>query len=287
MDSARGNAADSPRSPARTQPRFTAHPLLRSSSPSNHPKDKDAPADVLAHSLLSDSPSTPQHADSHAVSLVDRPAPPSACAFPDHSSAIGGPEPSTVTTTTKRVPPRTPNATHDDELEMKPLAASSATGNAQRHAAEPAHRAWDAQASDVTSTSTAVQTRRYSVSSQAPLLAPATDHTPVAASAIFAREAAPLALPALDAYISTLPAPSFPSFDASKHTMFPPLDRLEASGKSLDDLEHNATIPHWWQNRSKYFGSLSSISLSITVSPSTLASKDVTRDSCLVTAPPQ
>ena len=97
----------------------------------------------------------------------------------------------------------------------------------------------------------------------------ASTHKPIPATTVFSRSAAPLALPDLDNYIASLPGPSFPSFPEAKQSsssgFFPPLDRLEASGKTLDDLEHNAQVPHWWQNRNKLFGAFTTLSLAITV----------------------
>ncbi|KAI0695179.1 hypothetical protein BC835DRAFT_1273773 [Cytidiella melzeri] len=97
-----------------------------------------------------------------------------------------------------------------------------------------------------------------------------TSHIPVAASLIFSRGAAPLSFPDLDKYLSSIPAPSFPTFtklhvnQGKPPIMFPPMQLLASSGESLDDLEHNSRIPHWWQNRGKIFGALSGLALSIT-----------------------
>ncbi|KAI0348576.1 hypothetical protein BDW22DRAFT_1319309 [Trametopsis cervina] len=97
-----------------------------------------------------------------------------------------------------------------------------------------------------------------------------TSHQPVAASVVFSRGAAALSFPELDRYLSNIPAPSFPIFTklyANKDrppAMFPPMQFLAASGQSLEDLEHNAQIPHWWQNRNKIFGFLVSTALSVT-----------------------
>lgn len=91
--------------------------------------------------------------------------------------------------------------------------------------------------------------------------------TPIAAATVFARGAAPLSFPELDAHLSSISPPPFHSL-ASKDgvpAMFVPFQVLTASGKTLDDLEKNAQIPHWWQNRNKIVGSLASLALSITV----------------------
>jgi hypothetical protein len=80
-------------------------------------------------------------------------------------------------------------------------------------------------------------------------------HKPIPLSEITARNAAPLHLPALDKYLETLPAPDFErwkkederknrSKNASKGVgMFPPMDRLAATGHSIEDLETNSHIP--------------------------------------------
>lgn len=92
-------------------------------------------------------------------------------------------------------------------------------------------------------------------------------HNPVPATTIFARDAAPLSFPELDAHLSALSPPSFHSGrgkDGKPH-MFPPVQLLAASGQTLDDLEKNTRVPHWWQNRNKIVGALASLALSITV----------------------
>ncbi len=93
-------------------------------------------------------------------------------------------------------------------------------------------------------------------------------HSPIAASVVFSRNASPLSFPDLDKNIASLPAPSFPSsvLSAGQDTsIFPPMELLAASGKSLEDLENNSQIPHWWQSRNTLFGAMVSIALSITV----------------------
>jgi hypothetical protein len=96
-------------------------------------------------------------------------------------------------------------------------------------------------------------------------------HKPVAASVIFSRCAVPLSFPELDRLLSRIHAPLFPTFtklhaeQGKGPHMFPPMKLLALSGKSLEDLEHNSQIPHWWQNRNKIFGFLVSLVLSITV----------------------
>lgn len=106
-----------------------------------------------------------------------------------------------------------------------------------------------------------------------PLVQKAPAHNPIPLSTIFSRKAVPLSLPKLDDYIARLPAASFPSLaddakgksKAPAAVMFPPMDQLAASKKSLADLEHNATIPPGWRNCGAILSNLISIVLGITV----------------------
>ena len=102
-----------------------------------------------------------------------------------------------------------------------------------------------------------------------PSTTPATSYQPIAAAIIFDRSAAPLYLPHLDDYLASLPAPSFPrSFPPSKGKgtpMFPPMDRIAVSGKTLEDLEDNSQVAPWYRNRTSIFGSLTRWSLALTV----------------------
>lgn len=92
-------------------------------------------------------------------------------------------------------------------------------------------------------------------------------HNPIPATTVFARNAAPLSFPELDAHLAAIPPPAFHT-QASKDgkaTMFPPLQLLAASKKTLEDLEDNNQIPSWYANRNKISGALASLALSITV----------------------
>ncbi|KAI0361534.1 hypothetical protein OH77DRAFT_1545714 [Trametes cingulata] len=105
-----------------------------------------------------------------------------------------------------------------------------------------------------------------------PLTRSSGPHTPIPLSDILARSAAPVSLPKLDEYISTLEMPSFPAVDSSSTgkgkgkapdvAMFPPLERL--AGTTLVDLENNATIPPAWRNRQSIFSGLLNVALSVT-----------------------
>ncbi|TFY82650.1 hypothetical protein EWM64_g1361 [Hericium alpestre] len=98
----------------------------------------------------------------------------------------------------------------------------------------------------------------------------ASNHIPVPAATVFARKAAPLALPDLDTYIASLPMPSFHTISqaakrkAGDVPMFIPMDRLAASGKSIEDLETNSQVRPFWRNRNSIFSALVDIALGIT-----------------------
>ncbi|OBZ79861.1 hypothetical protein A0H81_01055 [Grifola frondosa] len=120
--------------------------------------------------------------------------------------------------------------------------------------------------------STVSSVYKYTTSSSPTLVQLSRDlgpHTPVALSKILARDAAPLSLPRLDGYISSLPAPSFPSLQQQKGkgkdtpvTMFPPMGQL--AGRMLADLENNAEIAPTWRNRNIIFATITSVVLDIT-----------------------
>lgn len=95
------------------------------------------------------------------------------------------------------------------------------------------------------------------------------NHRPIPATVVFARKAAPLHLPKLDNYLESLPPPLFTTYGAAEKSrpgsgMFPPMDRLAHLGRSIDDLETNASVPPFWRDRSSIFGGLVSAAMSIT-----------------------
>lgn len=176
-----------------------------------------------------------------------------------------------------KILPARPN---EDEYEMEKLLPNSgfSTGaNAPRtppgtlRSRSPFKLPADSDSASVASTSTIIHEKTL----------PLGPHTPIPATTIFARDAAPLYIPHLDEYISTIPAPSFPSLPVvsqysgsgkgkgkEKTTgsgMFPPMDRLAATGKTLDDLEHNSEVAPGWRNRDTIFGILTSAALGLTV----------------------
>ncbi|KAL0951249.1 hypothetical protein HGRIS_007967 [Hohenbuehelia grisea] len=91
-------------------------------------------------------------------------------------------------------------------------------------------------------------------------------HSPIPATTLFARKAAPLFLPKLDTLLESLPKPefSFPAYSRNEPQMFPPMDRLAASGRSIEDLELNSQEPPFWRNRKTILGSAVNIILGFT-----------------------
>lgn len=52
--------------------------------------------------------------------------------------------------------------------------------------------------------------------------------------------------------------------------MFPPMDALAATGKSIEDLETNTTVAPWWRNKTGILGIFNNAILGLTVSCSSL-----------------
>jgi hypothetical protein len=97
-----------------------------------------------------------------------------------------------------------------------------------------------------------------SITSRSP--PPYLDHSPIPAKDVFARNAWPLHLPALDEYLSRIPAPSFSAYQRHQPpitkkgkekvvpaTLFPPFEML--GKKSIDELSHNSPIPQFYNDR--------------------------------------
>lgn len=106
--------------------------------------------------------------------------------------------------------------------------------------------------------------RRFDARASAP-------HSAIPAVTVFSRKAAPLYLPKLDEYVASLPPPTFSNLPPKRShkndeaTMFPPMDRLAVSGRTLEDLETNNSVPPFWRNRKSILGGLTNALLSITV----------------------
>lgn len=94
------------------------------------------------------------------------------------------------------------------------------------------------------------------------------NHSSVPAAVVFGRFSAPLFIPKLDRYLASLPIPEFSTNRKGTETdvtMFPPMDRLAAEKKSLDELEHNSSPTPAWRSRNTWFGLAVSWVLGITV----------------------
>jgi len=96
------------------------------------------------------------------------------------------------------------------------------------------------------------------------------DHAPISAPTVFSRHAAPLSLPRLDKYISSLPIPEFSSSSRTKadakQKKFMPLDHLEMTGRSLESLETNYRRKPAWRNSKSILSGLVNVVLGVTVS---------------------
>ena len=108
--------------------------------------------------------------------------------------------------------------------------------------------------------------RSHSTSSGQNAIDDSRDHVPVSAHTIFSRNAAPLSLPQLDKYISALPPPPFSPSRSTNKAMFPPLDRLAATGRSIESLETNSKAIPIWRNCNSILHALVSLVLGLTVS---------------------
>ena len=108
--------------------------------------------------------------------------------------------------------------------------------------------------------------RSHSTSSGQKSIDDSRDHVPVSAHTIFSRNAAPLSLPELDKYISALPPPPFSPSRGANKAMFPPLDRLAATGRSIESLETNFKAVPSWRNCNSILHALVNLVLGLTVS---------------------
>jgi len=92
------------------------------------------------------------------------------------------------------------------------------------------------------------------------------NNKPIAATVLFGRNTHPLSLPKLDQYLSSLKPPSFflKQVDG-KGIMFPPLDQLERTGLSLDDLVSNTKVPPLWRDRTSILWKITSFLIDLLV----------------------
>jgi len=94
-------------------------------------------------------------------------------------------------------------------------------------------------------------------------------HRPVPAPTLFGRNTVPLYLPKLDKYLSSLPAPEFTKWKGKGKEkdvpMFPPMEQLAASKRTIDDLEHNSTITPGWRDRIFWFSLANDTAIGVVV----------------------
>lgn len=90
--------------------------------------------------------------------------------------------------------------------------------------------------------------------------------TPVPATVIFARNAAPLYLPQLDKCLAELSSPPFAHRDENATQMFPLMDKLTKSGITLHDLESNDKLVPIWRYRKNVLGAILGGAVGILVS---------------------
>ncbi len=93
------------------------------------------------------------------------------------------------------------------------------------------------------------------------------DHAPISAPTVFSRHAAPLSLPQLDKYISSLPLPTFSSRSRTEADTkkFVPLDRLASTRRGIESLETNYKEKPAWRNCNLILGGLVNIVVGVTV----------------------
>lgn len=246
-------AGQSPRSSPQTSSRAQLNRTEQ--RPSSLPHPPPTPARFLKHS--------PSHERDKNVDVDSNP-----------SISLAGATASAHSTSIKTLAETTADIA--DELGVSNLHFREGSGNARKarlalgrsHSRSPSHSDEELLLPErshtnqyhIPSTSSVDYTHQTSLQSS--------KHTAIALATICSRNAAPLSLPRLDAYISSLPSPSFatvPDKVVVREKMFVPMDRLAACGRSIEDLEVNAQIAPSWRNRKSIFGSLVNIFLGITV----------------------
>lgn len=276
--------------PTPTPARFVTHPLLRRREPSTADQEDDP---VLPESSVSSGstatyvPISTHDEDEGAVLAKET----ADADVTDEPLSVLGRQRSAFTTGSSWplnsgwVNGRA-DAVYEPPIEMKGLLSGDTTGSSQTTLpAGPSSTRRDslyhADSTSLASTSTVYKNPPMS-SSTVTLVQPSRiigPHTPIPLSRILARDAAPICLPKLDEYISSLEIPTFPITYSGKTgktkgkgrhmaadlVVFPPLDRLE--GTTIVDLENNAKISPAWRNRDTIFSSLSNVALGITVCP--------------------
>lgn len=243
-------------------PKFLAHPLLRRREPSQADDDGEGVA-LLADAQV---PGVEQDQDGsssgygqvghdYTVDVTDGLPRASGRSYPNSRLPFGA----TAATTLEDNPLSSLGTSSDGGLpSVHPMSSASQgflTGSSPSSVTAVSH----VQKQSLRSTTTAVH--GGGTQSQS--------HTPIPLTTVFSRKAPPLYLPKLDDYISSLPAPSYVASEQTKKpttpTMFPPMQALADTKKTLADLEHNATIPPGWRNCSGIFSTLLSLTIGVTV----------------------
>ncbi|KAH9936996.1 uncharacterized protein B0H18DRAFT_925256 [Fomitopsis serialis] len=268
--SSEGHLTGTDASPA--PPSFLAHPLLRRREPSQAEDDGEDAA-LLAHAqapgerqddaLTSSSHS--QYGYDYSVDVTD-----------------GLPMASGRSYTTSRVPFANTKVV-PEAIQMSSLQRhDNVNDGLPRDSPRPSTSSGLRTGAPSSSTTAMSRLQRLSVSSTTTAvgrvqLGPHTPNTPIPLATVFSRKAPALYLPKLDDYIASLPAPSYVAIEQSKKgkaptmAMFPPMQALADTKKTLADLEHNATVAPGWRNCDSIFSTLLSLTIGITGS-SALAS---------------
>jgi len=165
-----------------------------------------------------------------------------------------------------------PTLTSGSELHTVGLHFREGSGNARKGKAAVRANSSDGSEEHLLSPHSYPPSQRATFSGQAanPRYHDTADHAPISAPTVFSRHAAPLSLPRLDKYISSLPIPEFSSTSRTKadgkQKKFMPLDRLEMTGRSLESLETNYQRKPAWRNSKSILSGLVNVVLGVTVS---------------------
>lgn len=149
---------------------------------------------------------------------------------------------------------------HDNAEEVRGLLDKSSN---------PSGSLWNGEAYPLEAVPKGQSAKRLSTASSTLVSPRPYPHVPVPATVVFGRNAAPLHLPKLDNYLASLSPPVFsPQHGQADPRMFPPMDCLAKSERSLDDLEANKTKAPFWRNRKTILGSSLNVILGIMVGQS-------------------
>ncbi|RPD55808.1 hypothetical protein L227DRAFT_614942 [Lentinus tigrinus ALCF2SS1-6] len=271
--------SQAPDVPAPSPARFIAHPLLRRREPSTADQDDDSvvPTPLPSHgSAAAYAPLYTEDDDEEIVKgVVDGDVTDELLSFSGRQRSMFPPEGSRMSGWVE------PAAATDEDsaIELQSLLPGT-TGSSQTALLPASQSRRDSlrlyHAETVSFASTGYKNPPLS-SSTVTLVQPSRvlgSHTPIPLSQILARNAAPVSLPKLDEYISSLDMPKFPvtyvtsgekgrgKDKVSDVAMFPPLERLK--GTTIVDLENNSKIPPAWRNRDTIFSSLLNVALGVT-----------------------